>query len=75
MHLCVSTTKQLEDVDICQFMYENTDYHKDAVLQSLKLCEGVEHPERTLLIKYLKLISNYKLPHIEGYCEGHFTLW
>ena len=29
-------------------VHENTDYHKDAVLQSLKLCEGVEHPERTL---------------------------
>ena len=35
-------------MDTCQFMHENTDYHKDAVLQSLKLCEGVEHPERTL---------------------------
>ena len=29
-------------------VHENTDYHKDAVLQSLKLCEGVEHPDRTL---------------------------
>lgn len=36
--------------DKCGYLsvHENTDYHKDAVLQSLKLCEGVEHPERTL---------------------------
>ena len=26
-------------------VHENTDYHKDAVLQSLKLCESVQHPK------------------------------
>ena len=46
-------------------MYEQLEYHKDAVVKSISLCESLEHPESSLAYKISSL--NKEL-HDKNFC-------